>query len=40
MRQFFAVLVLLGVALTTSACIVEEPGHEHNRCGFWHHCHD
>jgi hypothetical protein len=39
MRQFFAVLVLLGVALTTSACIVEAPGHDH-RCGFWHHCRD
>jgi hypothetical protein len=38
MRPLFALLVLLGVALTTSACIVEEPGHEHRECGFWHPC--
>jgi hypothetical protein len=36
MRQIFALLVLLGIAFSTTACIVEEPGHE--RGCFWHPC--
>jgi hypothetical protein len=34
MRQLFAVLLLLGIAFTSTACIVE-PGHERG-CWGWH----
>ena len=38
MRRLMAVLVLLAVAFTTTACIVEEPGghrdHRDHRCFF------
>ena len=37
MRQVFALLVLLGVALSTTACIIEEPGRG-RPCTYWHPC--
>jgi hypothetical protein len=35
MQRLLTLLVLLGIAFTTSACIVEEPG---RACTYWHPC--
>jgi hypothetical protein len=37
MRHLVAVLLLLGIACTTTGCIIEGGDHGHGGC-FWHHC--
>jgi hypothetical protein len=37
MRHLVTLFLLLGIAFTTTACVVEEPGGDHH-CSFWHPC--
>jgi hypothetical protein len=38
MRFVITLLLMLGIACTTTACVVEEPGGHDHHCSFWHPC--